>query len=404
MIGLWAVWLGVTVAVAFSYGLAWLAIRVAPALGLLDRPDGQRKQHQKPTPLMGGVAIYLALLLSALCTYWLHPQRLPPDAPARATIVMLLVSGGMFCLLGLVDDRWEIGARNKFLWQIAASVPFAVWGRSIDAVQFLQWHLPLGFCAIPFTVLWLVAFSNVINLIDGLDGLAGTIGLLVSLTIAVLAGICGHGVVAVLALLVAGSLAGFLGHNWPPARIFMGDSGSLTVGFLIGALSIESWLKQAAGFTLIVPLVLVSIPMFDTAMAIVRRKLTGRSVGHADRGHIHHRLQDRGLTPLQVLLTLAGLCLAMALVAIASVVVDSQWLAAGLCLSVLLLLIIGRVFGHHEVRLISQYLREREYRHARPVTPKTHRGFTPDSLPVGRAVAGRIGPAQIPARSVQKAA
>jgi hypothetical protein len=187
--------------------------------------------------------------------------------------------------------------------------------------------------------------------------LAGAVGLVVLLTLAALAGTRGQPVVAVFSLLLAGSVLGFLIHNCPPAKIFMGDSGSLTLGFLIGALSIESWLKQAAGFTLIVPLVLVSVPVFDTMMAIVRRKLTGQSVGQADRAHIHHRLQDRGFTPLQVVLSLAGLCLAMALVAIVSTVFHSDLLAVGLCASILVLLVVGRVFGHHEVLLFSRRVR-----------------------------------------------
>ncbi len=353
----WAVGVAVAGAVAISYCLALLAIRIAPSLGLVDRPDGDRKRHPNTTPLMGGVAVYLTLLILApfVCSsdrWWLSDETQEPF-----NLLMLLVSGGLFCALGLVDDRWQLRARCKFSLQIAASLPFAIWGRSIDAIDFLGLHVQLGFWATLFTVLWLVAFSNVMNLIDGLDGLAGTVGLVVLLTFAALAGIRGQVVVAIFSLVLAGSLLGFLIHNWHPAKIFLGDAGSLTVGFLIGALSIESWLKQAAGFTLIVPLVLVSIPMFDTMMAIVRRKLTGRSVGQADHAHIHHRLQDRGLTPRQVVLSLAGLCLAMAMVAIASVAFDSDLLAVGLCASILVLLVVGRIFGHHEVLLFSRQLR-----------------------------------------------
>src|SRR5690606_31002750 len=117
--------------------------------------------------------------------------------------------------------------------------------------------------------------------------------------------------VAAIALIVAGSLTGFLCHNLPPARIFLGDSGSLLIGFLIGALSIESSLKTATGFAMTVPMILVSIPAFDTLMAILRRRLTGRGIGEGDRGHIHHRLQERGLTRLQTLIVIAGLSVAM---------------------------------------------------------------------------------------------
>jgi UDP-GlcNAc:undecaprenyl-phosphate GlcNAc-1-phosphate transferase len=280
---LWFVWLAVVSALGLSCSFAFLARRWAAPLGLVDYPDGGRKRHSKPTPLMGGVAIYLALLVSAGLVVFFDRRWFTDDSATPMSILMLLVSGGFFCVLGVVDDRWPMRARQKFAWQIAASLPFAVWGRSIDALEFMGLQVHLGPCGVVFTVFWLVAFANMINLIDGLDGLAGSIGLVVTLTIAALAGMSGQYALCILSLLVAASLVGFLVHNLPPAKIFMGDSGSLTVGFVIGALSIESWLKQAMGFTLIVPLVLVSVPMFDTFMAILRRKLTGRSVGRADR-------------------------------------------------------------------------------------------------------------------------
>ena len=165
-----------------------------------------------------------------------------------------------------------------------------------------------GPLAIPFTVFWLVACVNIVNLLDGHDGLASTIGLIAVGTMAVLSGMIGGVELAVLCLIAGGAIAGFLIHNWPPAKIFLGDAGSMTIGFLIGALSMESSLKSAATFTLITPLAVLCVPMFDTVMAIVRRKLSGRSIGAADRGHIHHRLQDSGFSRLQTLLVISGLC------------------------------------------------------------------------------------------------
>jgi hypothetical protein len=158
-----------------------------------------------------------------------------------------------------------------------------------------------------------------------------------------------------LALVFAGSLFGFLLHNWPPASIFLGDSGSLMIGFLIGALAIESSLKKATGFALAIPLVLVSVPVFDTFMAIVRRKLNGRGIGEADRGHIHHCLQDRGLSRAKSLLIIAALCLAMAAVTLVSAYFQNDLLALGLCVALLVLLIVGRVFGYNETMLFFRY-------------------------------------------------
>lgn len=163
---------------------------------------------------------------------------------------------------------------------------------------------------------------------------------------------------ATVALIAAGSVVGFLFHNWPPARIFMGDGGSLTIGYLVGALSIQASSKTATGLTLGVPLVIFSIPIFDTCMAIARRKLNGRGIGEGDRGHIHHRLQDHGLTRKQALLAIAGLSLVMAAAALMAVRLKNELAGLAICGSVLVALIAGRVFGHHETFLFLRHLRE----------------------------------------------
>src|SRR5207253_178463 len=144
-------------------------------------------------------------------------------------------------------------------------------------------------------------------------------------------------------------------HNWPPARIFLGDSGSLPLGFLVGALAIEASVKKAAGLTLAVPFVLLSIPMFDTSMAILRRKLNGRKIGQGDRAHIHHLLRDRGLTPTQTLLAIGSMCLATATAAILATIYRNDLIAVALCCGLLALLIAGRVFGFDELVLLSRH-------------------------------------------------
>ena len=207
-----------------------------------------------------------------------------------------------------------------------------------------------------FTIFWLVACSNVINLVDGLDGLAGTIGVICFVAVAVLSNMQGFNGPLALGLVGAGCLCGFLLHNWPPASIYLGDSGSLMIGFMIGALAIESSMKKATGFALAIPLVLVSVPVFDTCMAIVRRKLNGRGIGEADRGHIHHCLQDRGLSRAQSLLVISALCVVMAAVTVVSAYFQNDRLALGLCLALLALLIVGRVFGYDETVLFFRYI------------------------------------------------
>lgn len=344
-------------AFALSVVLTALARRLAPALGFIDRPDGGRKNHRQAMPVLGGVAFFASMAL-VLGLSLLVSESWLTTPECRRMVVSLLVSGVCFCVLGACDDRWPLTPRTKLLGQVVCCLPFALLGRSIASFYFLGVSVELGWLAIPFTILWLTVCSNVVNLIDGLDGLAGTIGVVVMLTVASLFLVAGEVQHVLTALILAGSLAGFLVHNWPPARIFMGDAGSLTTGFLAGALAIEASSKTAAGFTLAVPLVLMSIPLFDTAMAIIRRKLTGRGIGVGDRGHIHHRLQDRGLTRPQALLTIAGLSLLMATAATLSAVLQSETVGLAICLGTLTLLVIGRVFGYHETVLFFRYLQE----------------------------------------------
>jgi UDP-GlcNAc:undecaprenyl-phosphate GlcNAc-1-phosphate transferase len=328
------------------------ARRIAVRAGVFDQPDGTRKLHRNPTPLMGGAAIYAALLLTIAVA-----ALLPSTAALLATLPagvlpMLLVSGGLFCGLGLYDDIWPMKPWRKLACQFVAAMPFAVWGQKVSWIEFLGFDLALGaLLGAAFTAVWLVACANTINLIDGLDGLAGTVGLIACIGIAAVADLRLFPGVAAIALIAAGSLTGFLCHNLPPARIFLGDSGSLLIGFLIGALSIEASLKTAAGFAMTVPVILVSIPAFDTFMAILRRKLSGRGIGEGDRGHIHHRLQERGLTRTQTLVVIAGLCTAMTLLTVLCVSYQADRLCVLLCISLLGLLIVGRVFGHHETLL-----------------------------------------------------
>jgi UDP-GlcNAc:undecaprenyl-phosphate GlcNAc-1-phosphate transferase len=353
-----APWIAAPVfAFVLSALLTSLARRIAPAVGLVDHPDGGRKRHRAPMPVMGGAAFCTAMFAVILGAALLQ-QAWIADPATRRFAGSLLASAVLFCALGVIDDRITLRPRMKLLGQVLASLPFALAIPPYDTAQILGWQIPLGPAFVPCIVLWLVACSNVINLIDGLDGLAGTVGLISMLTIAALFVNQGQPAAATLALIAAGSLMGFLLHNWPPARIFMGDGGSLTIGFLIGALSIQASSKTATGLTLAVPLVLISVPVFDTCMAILRRKLNGRGIGEGDRAHIHHRLQDRGLSRRQALLTIGGLSLAMAAAALISALLRNEWAGLAICLGILSLLIVGQVFGHHETQLFMRHLQE----------------------------------------------
>ncbi len=343
--------------IGLSFALTAMACRIAPFFGLMDRPDGGRKKHSRATPVMGGVAFVTAILVGLAYTSIVTQ---PGNAGAFDSRLVLSLCASLicFCLLGLCDDRWPLSPRVKLLGQILASLPFVCLHATVDVIGFMGWEVPLGWLGGPITILWLVACANVVNLIDGLDGLAGSIGLVVFLTIAALFGLQEHFGDAKFTTVIAGGLIGFLVFNWPPAKIFMGDAGSMSIGFLAGALSIQASSKTATTFTLAVPVVLMSVPMFDTAMAILRRRLSGRSIGQGDRAHIHHCLQNHGLSRQQALLAIAGLTLIMAGSVLISVLFEREVYSLLVCVGVLGLLISARVFGYQETSLVFRHLQE----------------------------------------------
>lgn len=343
-------------ALTLSGLLTGLARHVARRIDLLDRPDQQRKLHKRATPLMGGVAVYVSLLTATGAIWFTASDRFALDANSFRFASMLLLSGGLLCAIGLWDDKWGIRARNKFLFQILATLPFVMWGRTISAVTMFGVSLDVAWIGIPLTVFWLVSCTNIVNLMDGLDGLASTVSLISCLTVAVLAHLNGLVAVSVLATLLAGSLSGFLLHNLPPAKIFLGDSGSLPIGFFVGALALEASVKKATGFMMLVPLVLLSVPIFDTCMAILRRKLNGQTIGQADRFHIHHCLRDRGLSTRQTLLAIGSLSALMAVASVVSALRNNETIAVGVCAFVLAVLVAGRIFGDREARLLWQHV------------------------------------------------
>ena len=350
----WSFVIAAAATVVASYVATALASWIAPRLGFVDRPDGQRKRHSAATPLLGGVGIFCGLFVGIACCWWLLPRSLPGD---QHLAPILLACSAFFCLIGLWDDKWGMRPRTKFLWQILGCLPFVIWQRSLSGFDFMGAHIELGILGPVFTVFWLVACANIINLVDGLDGLAGMIGLIGALTIGALMIVHERFVVVGISAVLAASILGFLVHNWPPARIFMGDCGSLTIGFLIGALSLESSLKQAASFTFVVPALLVGVPVLDTAMAMLRRKLNGRGIGDADRRHIHHRLQDRGLNPTQALLVIGVLSGLMAVAAVAAAITGNDWIGVAAGATVFGGMIATRVFGYYEAVLLIGHIR-----------------------------------------------
>jgi UDP-GlcNAc:undecaprenyl-phosphate GlcNAc-1-phosphate transferase len=237
--------------------------------------------------------------------------------------------------------------------QVCSVLPIVLGGYSIQRLYAFGQPFELGWLGVPITVLWLVGCINALNLLDGMDGLASLVGLCTAAMLAIIALNIGNDHVSLIAIVLAGALAGFLLYNLPPASIYLGDSGSMVIGMTIGILGMQAALKTPATLAITAPAVLMSIPMLDTLLAIIRRKLTGQRFDTADRGHIHHRLLERGLSNWQALGVIGLLCLLTGGAATLTIVVRSDGVAWTVALSLVVILVRLRVLGHHELSLVK---------------------------------------------------
>lgn len=278
--------LGCTAAVVLP--ARWLAFR----LGAVAEP-GERRIHLRPTARLGGLALYLGFGISA-ALYSTNP----------ATLGMLL-SAAVITTLMVFDDLYGIRALWKLVFQLAASLlAVVVFGIRIESVAIGGRHAVVLAVAvsIPLTLLWFIGLENTINLIDGVDGLAAGVVAIVAAALMLAAINRGQTSIVILSGALIGACMGFLFFNWHPARVFMGDSGSNFLGFTLAALSVLSVAKGAVILALLLPILALAIPIFDTAWAIFRRRLRGQSIATPDTGHLHHRLLDFGLSPRETCL------------------------------------------------------------------------------------------------------
>ncbi|OHB77461.1 MAG: hypothetical protein A2W31_09420 [Planctomycetes bacterium RBG_16_64_10] len=327
-----------------------LARLAARRHGVVDHPDGRRKLHCGPVPLWGGVAVYLALSLGLVAAGLIG--RADQSGLVDLAPIVALTAGGV-CLIGCVDDRLDLKPRFKLLLQTAATIPVIMAGYWVQRIALFGYSIDLGWSGALLTMFWLVACINAVNLLDGMDGLASMVGVFSALSIALIAAIGGHLQVTLIAVALAGALAGFLAYNLPPASIYLGDSGSMVIGLVVGVLAFQGSLTASAALSITVPLLVMTIPMLDAVLAVTRRRLSGRPFDAADRGHIHHRLLSQGLTQWQSLGVIGTLCLITGTAAIAAAAWGNDalaWITAG---GVVLLLVTTRAFGNHELALIK---------------------------------------------------
>ena len=333
-----------------------LARAVAQRCRLVDQPDKRRKMHGRAVPVAGGLPILLSACVALAGVFGFFPsfENTAGDAP---NLLGLLAGAVVICLVGLADDYGYLRGRHKLLGQCFAVGIVIIGGVRVEHIHLFTWTLELGLLWIPFTVFILLGAINSLNLIDGMDGLLSSVGLIVTMAMAALAAVGQHWAAACVALALAGALLGFLRYNFPPASIFLGDSGSMVIGLVVGVLAIQSSLKAPATVALAAPTALLTIPAFDTLAAILRRKLTGRSIYATDRGHLHHVLLRRGLNTHAVLLLISGLCLLTVGGVLISLAVKNEVFALLSAATVVGILVVSGLFGHGELSLLKQRLR-----------------------------------------------
>ena len=271
---------------------------LATKMGAVDVPRDNRRMHDHPIPRMGGLAIFLGFLLSVLLF-------------AELTVQLrgMLLGAVIIVVLGIFDDIYSLKAMLKFVVQIVAALVAVCAGNVIETLSnpnifSADPYWELGVLSVPFTVLWIVAITNAVNLIDGLDGLACGVSTISSMTLLVISLVVSDGPVAILMAALAGGCIGFLPYNLNPAKIFMGDTGSTFLGYILAVVSIQGLFKFYTIISFAVPFLMLGLPIFDTCFAFVRRIAKGQSPMHADRSHVHHRLIDMGFSQKQAVAVL----------------------------------------------------------------------------------------------------
>jgi len=357
--------LAVGVAIVAGLIATPLVRRLSRRIGFVDKPDGQRKNHATAVALGGGVAVFFALLAGTGVAYaFARSQGLDILNDAwgnrfdRPVLLGLLQASVLTVLLGLADDFFNLRGRYKLLGQILIATLLVNSGLTIEKFGFMGEIVKLGPLAVPVTMVWLLGTINAINLIDGIDGLASSVGMVLCLTVAAITGINGHFAEAVIMLALAGALLGFLRYNFAPATIYLGDTGSMLIGLVVGVIAVHTSVKSPAAIAMAVPFAVWSIPILDSAAAILRRKLTGRSLFAADRGHLHHSLLTRGWSVQQASMFITLICGTTCLAAVLSVLWGNELIAVGIVVAVVLFLISTKTFGHIEFALLKHRFRE----------------------------------------------
>ncbi|UQD53428.1 undecaprenyl-phosphate alpha-N-acetylglucosaminyl 1-phosphate transferase [Bacillus methanolicus] len=260
-------------------------IKLAIKIGAVDKPNA-RKVHSKLMPRLGGLAIFIGVIAGYFA-----------GGVYNEKVTAISLGAILIVLIGMLDDKYELSAKVKFAGQLLVAALIVASGLKMDFVSIPYiGKFQLGFWSYPITVLWIVGITNAINLIDGLDGLSAGISAIGIATIAIMAASAGKMLIFTLSVILLGSIIGFLFYNFHPAKIFMGDTGALFLGYSISILSLLGLYKSVTLFSFLVPIIILGVPVFDTTYAIIRRIVNKKPISAPDKSHLHHRLLALGLS------------------------------------------------------------------------------------------------------------
>lgn len=296
--------------------------KIAIKIGAVDKPNS-RKVHTKMMPRLGGLAIYISFIVGILVLQ-----------PKSDVAIPIIIGSIIIVVTGILDDLVELSARYKLIGQLIAALVVVLNGVQVQYINLpFGGVLEFGILSIPLTILWIVGITNAINLIDGLDGLAAGVSSIALITISGMALLKGDLFVTSLAFIVLGSTLGFLIYNFHPAKIFMGDTGALFLGYIISVLSLLGF-KNVTMISLIVPVIILGVPISDTIFAIIRRIVNKQPISEADKSHLHHCLLNLGFSHRQTVLIIYGLAALFGI----SAVIFSQATIWGAILFILVLI------------------------------------------------------------------
>ena len=325
----------------FSFTTTPIIKKLAFKIGAVDVPKDNRRMHKEPIARLGGLAIIFGFLVAILCF----------NTGFNKQMIATLAGAAIIVAMGVVDDCKNLDAKIKFVIQIIAAL-VVIFGGDIKIKVFtnpnlfsdnLYWVLP-EWLSVVGTVIWIVFITNAVNFIDGLDGLAAGVSAIMSVSLVFISVRLGEFSIALFGIALMGGCFGFLPFNFNPAKIFMGDTGSTFLGFMLASLSIQGMFKSYAVISFAVPLLILGLPLFDALFAMLRRIMTGKSPMTADRGHLHHRLIDMGFSQKQTVFILYAISGVLGITAVL-LAENGTLRALILVICVLILLLIGSLLG-----------------------------------------------------------